>query len=59
MSDHYELPSVNCKVVCNMIIDMYARHYIRSNVSVKAIATGLACPDQGQNEQKSSNKQKY
>ena len=53
MSDHYELPSVNCKVICNMIwIRMYACHYIRSNVSVKAIETGLVCPDQGKNEQK-------
>ena len=40
-------------------MDMYAHHYIHSNVSVKAIATGLVRPDQGQNEQKSSNKQKY
>ena len=40
-------------------MNMYARHYIHSNVSVKAIETGLAGPDQGQNEQKSSNKQKY
>ena len=52
MSNHYDLPSVNCKVVCNIDdMDMYARHYIRSNVSAKAIATGLAGPDQGQNEQ--------
>ena len=52
MSNHYELSSVNCKVVCNIDdMDMYACHYIHSNVSVKAIVTSLAGPDQGQNEQ--------
>lgn len=51
MSDHYELPSVNCKVICSMIMDMYAHHFIVTCHQIsQGMATGPAGSDQGKNK---------